>query len=185
MKKDILKKISVPENVEIKIEGETIEVSGPLGKINKKISLKGNKIIRNNNELIIEKRNATKNDKKVINSIARHIQNSFVGVVNGYEYQLQICSIHFPITVTIDNQKKELKIKNFLGETKERVVKILPNVNITIDGDIIKVKSIDKEMAGQQAANIEIASKVKGRDRRIFQDGIWIIKKEKGKQEMN
>lgn len=116
-----------------------------------------------------------KNHKKIIKTTEAHIKNMILGVTEGYEYRLQICSVHFPITASADKEK--LSIKNFLGETKERKAKILPNVQLKVEGDIIKITSADKEAAGQTAANIETATKIKNRDRTRFQDGIWIIQK--------
>lgn len=183
MKKDIKKVINIPEGVEAKIELPKIIVQGPLGKVERSFKIKGIAIKNEDKKIIIEKERATKKEKKVINSITSHIKNMIKGVIVGYEYKLQICSIHFPITVNIDKQNKLLIIKNFLGESKDRTVKLLPNVEVNIEGDIISVKAIDKEAAGQQAANIEMATRIRARDRRVFQDGIWIIKKEKGKGE--
>ncbi len=181
MKKKLIKKIEIPEKTELKLELPKIIVSGPLGSIEKKFKFKGITIKKENNSLIIQHEKATKKDKKMINTIASHIYNMIRGVNKGYEYKLQICSTHFPISVKIDKENNLLIIKNFLGENKDRTVKIIPGVDVKIEGDIIKVSSINKELAGQQAANIEIVSKIKGYDRRIFQDGIWIIKKEKGR----
>ena len=39
------------------------------------------------------------------------------------------------------------------------------------------VSGIDKEAVGQTAANIERSTTVKKRDRRVFQDGIYLIEK--------
>ena len=47
-----------------------------------------------------------------------------------------------------------------------------------IDRDKIVVSGIDKEAVGQTAANIERCTTVKGRDRRVFQDGIYLLSKE-------
>ena len=41
----------------------------------------------------------------------------------------------------------------------------------------VVVKGADREKVGQTAANIESACKIKKRDRRVFQDGIYIVSK--------
>ena len=46
-----------------------------------------------------------------------------------------------------------------------------------IDNQIIEVDSYDIEKAGQVATSIEKGSKVKNKDRRVYQDGIFIIEK--------
>lgn len=183
MKKEIKKIINVPENVNVEINLPRIKVDGPLGKIERVFNVKNIELFKENGKIIINKVNATKNEKRLINSIASHINNMINGTIKGYEYKLQICSIHFPITVKIDKTNNLFIIKNFLGENKDRIVKLKPSVEINVDGDIVTVKSINKEMAGQQAADIEAATRIRARDRRIFQDGIWIIKKEKGRRE--
>ena len=71
----------------------------------------------------------------------------------------------------------EIIIKNFLGEKIPRKSKILMGVDIKIEGDTITVRSQNKELAGQTAANLETATKVKNKDLRVFQDGIYITSK--------
>ncbi|HLC99276.1 MAG TPA: 50S ribosomal protein L6, partial [Candidatus Nanoarchaeia archaeon] len=75
----------------------------------------------------------------------------------------------------------EFNVANFLGEKTPRKLKIKDGVKVKVEGEFVVVEGIRKEDAGQVAANIEILTKVKGRDRRIFQDGIYIIEKD-GKQ---
>jgi len=88
---------------------------------------------------------------------------------------MEICNIHFPMNVKVEGNR--MIIKTFLGEQVDRTAKILPNVNVDIKGNKITITSHDKEAAGQTAANIETATKVKGRDRRIFQDGIFLTER--------
>ena len=133
------------------------------------ISLKDNKIF-------LENKKATKNEKKMINTLSSHIENMIRGVQKKFEYHLKVCYVHFPFT--LKNEGKKVMIKNFLGEKIERVVKIPEGVEVEVKKDIILVKSVDKELAGQASANFETATKVRRRDRRVFQDGIYIIKKD-------
>jgi large subunit ribosomal protein L6 len=169
---DLKEEIEIPGNVNIKLESYTLTLKGPKGEITKKFPMK---IKHEGNKFIIEHKNATKNQKKLIKTSMAHIKNMINGVLEGYEYSLQICSVHFPMNVTAT--KENVIIKNFLGETKERKAVILPNVSVEIKGDIIKVSAADIEAAGQTSANIESSLRVKNKDRRIFQDGIWIIEK--------
>ena len=83
--------------------------------------------------------------------------------------------MHFPITTKIEGN--EFIIKNFLGERKDRKAKILPGVEVKVDGEMITLEGSDKEKTGQTAANIEQATKVRNKDRRIFQDGIFMLEK--------
>ena len=181
MKKEIKKIIKIPEKIEIKLEVPKMIVNGPKGSIEKTFKIKDITIKKENSDVIITHKKASRKDKKLVNTIAAHIVAMIKGVNEGYEYQLQVCSTHFPTSVKVDKEKNILVIKNFLGENKDRIVKIREGVEVKIEGDKIKINSVNKELAGQQAADIEIASRIKKRDRRVFQDGIWIIKKEKGR----
>ena len=71
----------------------------------------------------------------------------------------------------------ELIINNFLGERKPRSARILPGAKVEIGKDEVSITGIDKEQVGQTMANIEQATKVRGFDIRIFQDGIYLVDK--------
>jgi large subunit ribosomal protein L9e len=47
------------------------------------------------------------------------------GLTEGFKYKLQAVSVHFPITMKIDEAKNELMIKNFLGEKKDRIINVV------------------------------------------------------------
>jgi large subunit ribosomal protein L6 len=175
MKKELYQEIEIPEGVEAEIDKTVLKVSGPEGKSEKKFSTNNLEFKKEGNKIIVGNKKATKKEKKLMNTIASHIKNMIKGVQEKFEYQLKICFSHFPINVEIKD--KEAVIKNFLGEKIPRKTKILENVEAEIDKDIIKVRSVNKELAGQVAANFEIATKIKKKDKRVFQDGIFIINK--------
>lgn len=179
MKKDMIKKIDVPEGIEVETKGRTIVVRKGDDELTFDSRIEGLKIIKENNQLVIERKDANKNDKKRINSLVSHIESYLKGLDKKFEYKLQICSVHFPMTAKIE--KGSLVIKNFFGERKDRILTLNPKVNVKIDNDIITVSSSSKALAGQQAARIEGLTRVTEKDKRVFQDGIWIIKKEKGR----
>lgn len=178
MRKNIVEKIKT-EGVEIEIEKQQLTYL-VIAKLNDKTierKFKAKKIIieKIGDEIVIKANNATKKEKKMIKTIKSHIKNMIRGLKQPWVYKLEICFSHFPISVSIVN--KQMVIKNFFGEKNPRYVKLLDGVDVEIKGNIIEVKSHDKELAGRQAALIEQATRITDKDRRIFQDGIWIIEK--------
>ena len=176
MKKEIFQTVEIPEGVSVQLEDSKLTVKGPEGELSRDFRLGKVQIKINEKEISIGNKSATKNEKKVINTLRAHIQNMIKGVKEKFVYKLKICYGHFPFTVKQEGNK--IKIKNFLGEKFERVVNIPEGIEIEINKEIITVKSTNKELAGQASANFEVATKIRGRDKRKFQDGIYIVEKD-------
>jgi len=175
MKKKLYQTIKIPAGVEISVKGNEINVRGPEGEVVKELNFGVLNVKVENSELKIGHDSATKNEKKMINTLVAHIKNMIKGVQNNFEYTLKVASSHFPMTVKMEGNIAI--IKNYYGEKTDRRTKMPKGVTVTVNKDIITVKSPDKELAGQAAANFENATKVRNRDRRIFQDGVYITNK--------
>ena len=170
---ELRREIEIPEGTKVEIKNKEIHAKRDGNEIKKRFP----KVLveKEGNKIIVKTKKATKREKKQINTIFSHINNLLKGLEEKFVYKLQICAIHFPMTVRVENN--EIRIKNFLGETKERNARILKGVEVKIEGEIITVESHDKESAGQTAANIEKSAEIKNKDKRIFQDGIFMIEK--------
>ena len=169
------KELELPEGVSVKIDG-TIKLTGPQGEVEKKLTHPKIKISSEGNKITLESKKATKTEKKILNAFQAHLKNMLKGVTEKHVYKLKICSGHFPMNVSISNN--EFLVKNFLGESVPRKLIIKPGAELKIEGSEIIITSTSKETAGQVAADIEQLTKVKNKDLRIFQDGIWIIEKD-------
>ena len=120
-------------------------------------------------------KNAAKKEKTMIGTYSAHIKNLLAGVKSGFDYKLKICSGHFPMTVAVE--KNKVMINNFMGEKVPRSARIFLGVDVKVEGDTITVSGFDREKVGQSAANIELATRRPGFDKRIFQDGCYIVSK--------
>jgi large subunit ribosomal protein L6 len=175
MKKSFEKQIELPEKVEAKLEGNKLTIKGPAGEDSREFKLGKINFKIKDKKIILNYANTTKKEKKIINTTTAHIKNMIKGSQDQFIYELKIAASHFPMTVKVEGNKA--LIKNFLGEKVDRICSIPKGAEVKVDRGIITVKSHSKEIAGQTAANFETATRITKRDRRTFQDGIFMINK--------
>ncbi|OIO80524.1 50S ribosomal protein L6 [Candidatus Pacearchaeota archaeon CG1_02_32_132] len=175
MKKILSEQIKIPEGIECKASGNKIEFKKGDKNSFVEIKLRGGEILVQDGNLILGHKRANKKELKIIKSDIAHIKNVFKGLNDDFVYKLEICNVHFPMNVKVEGDK--VLISNFLGEKITRVSKISPGVKVEVKNKEIIVSGSDIGKTGQTAANLEKASKVRVRDRRIFQDGIFITEK--------
>jgi len=175
MNKDLERVIEIPEEVKVVISGNKFTINNGKKELIRNFDMgKVNAVVKDNS-IILTAKGATRRESKMIGTIWAHLKNMIKGISEEFIYELEICNAHFPMNVK--KEEDNIIIKSFLGETTKRISKVLPNVNVEIKGNKITIKSNDIEAAGQTAANLEKATKLTGRDRRIFQDGIYITNK--------
>ncbi|HIJ10983.1 TPA: 50S ribosomal protein L6 [Candidatus Woesearchaeota archaeon] len=175
MKEDLRREIVLGEGVTAQLDGRVLVVKGPKGEVSRDFRHPKISISIESGKIVLEAKKGTKREKTGIGSFESHIKNMVKGVVDPFVYTLKICSGHFPMNVAVSGQ--ELTIKNFLGEAVPRKVQLQEGTIVKINGTDITITSPDKEKAGQTAARIESLCRITNRDRRIFQDGIYIVDK--------
>ena len=175
MKHKIEEIIEIPPGLTCEFRNKNFTCKNNSNEVSRIIDVPRIEIIIRENKIILTAEKGSKKELKMIKSQTAHIKNLFLGLKNKFIYKLEACNVHFPMTLKAENGK--LIINNFLGEKVRRLAEILPGVELDIKGPQITLSSHDKDAAGKTAANIERATKIKNRDRRIFQDGIFIVEK--------
>lgn len=171
--------INIPEGVDAAINNREIIVKGPKGELKKDFDdpryNKAVEISKEDSTIKIVSVSDKRKIKALVGTLGKHITNMIRGVTNGYKYTMKVYYSHFPIAISVKGN--EVHIKNFIGEKGARIAKIVGTATVSVGKDEISVSGIDIESVGQTAANIEQACKLSKRDRRIFQDGIFIAEK--------
>jgi large subunit ribosomal protein L6 len=167
--------INIPKGTNVTKDNNYIIVKGKLGELRKEFKTKLININVDSDKLVLESVNDRTKTVAILNTVNSIISNMISGTEKKYVYTLRGVYSHFPLTLAVKG--KTFVINNYLGEKKSRVIDIPDNVEITVKGKDVIVKSIDKNLAGTIAGLIENSVKPKNRDRRIFQDGVYIITK--------
>lgn len=167
--------VEIPEGVEAKIENGMFSCKKGEAEVSKVIEIPGTEIKVAEGKVTFSAAKVNKKGAAMVRTGASHVQNMFKGLSEKFVYKLEVCNVHFPMTVKAEGDK--VVIGNFLGEKTNRTAKILKGVDVEIKGSEITVSGHDLEKTGQTAANLEQASKVPKKDKRVFQDGIFMTEK--------
>ena len=174
MEKELRQIVTVPEDITVAAPDEnTLTVKGPKGELTRTFKSHRLHISTKGKEITLEGKPNNRQTLDLLMSVDAHINNMVEGLKYGYKYELKIVYSHFPMTAKVEG--KEVKIMNFTGEKFDRTSKIVGETQVEVKGEDIKVTGISKEDVGQTAANLEIATKLRGKDIRRFQDGIYLV----------
>ncbi len=168
-------RIAVPEGVVASVEGKRVKVSGPKGTVTMTFEIPWLELTAEGKEIVVRVPLERRKHKAMLGTVQAHLRNAFKGVKEGWSQRLRIVYAHFPISVKVEADKKRVLILNFLGEKAPRVAEIVGDVQVRVEGDEVIVEGADKYEVGQTAWNIEKATRIKRRDPRVFQDGIYRV----------
>ena len=107
-----------------------------------------------------------------------HIDNMFVGVIQGFNYKMRFVYSHFPINVTLAG--KNVEIRNFLGEKRVRKIELPEGVEFVRSADTkdqIEFNGNDITVVSLICARIQQATNIRHKDIRKFLDGIYVSEK--------
>jgi len=171
------KTVTVPSGTNVDVHGFHVKVHGSKGTLERDFATplfaSIIKLTKDGDKIKVLSSSDKRTYKAMVGTIVAHINSMIKGVNHGYTRKLKIVFMHFPFTVKVNGDT--VFVTNFLGEKSPRKSKIVGNTKVEIKGDEIIVTGINKEDVGQTAGNLETTAKVKRFDRRVFQDGIFII----------
>ena len=170
--------VDIPEGITVTLNKHMLGFVGPLGKTYKSFrSIPVNiKIVEN--KVKLKTIYSKKRDYAILHTARSIIRNICEGLIVGYTIKMKVVYAHFPITVKVEGRK--ILIENFQGERAPRITHIVGNTKVIPKGeDVILTGEVWTDIT-QTAANIELKTKVKNKDHRVFLDGIYAFEKTKG-----
>jgi len=169
--------LEIPDGISVSLEDRIISVKGKLGTIKKDFTKLPAFLSIENNIVKIEPYGTRRKDFAISKTAQSIINNMIKGVQNGYKYRMKIVFAHFPITVKIKDGK--VHVENFFGERKARISNIVgDSTKVAIEGDDVVITGPHLEHVSQTAANIELSTRVKNKDQRVFLDGVYVYSRE-------
>ena len=172
-----MNEIVLPSEVSITKQENLIITKGSFGSVQKDFTKMPATIDLQDNKITIKSRGNRKKDFALVNTLQSVINNMIKGSSQGFTYRLKIVFAHFPISIKIKG--KDIVVENFFGERSPRTSKIIGNdTKVSVEGEDIIVKGPNIENVSQTAANLELATRIKNKDSRVFLDGVYIYSKE-------
>jgi len=173
--KELIYNVDLPEGVTISMDNHDVKLSGPRGELSRNFKHSMISLSEDKGNVKLVGKKLRRKEKALIGTWRAHLKNMAQGVSSGFLYEMKIVFAHFPMKVSVKGNV--IDVANFLGEKTTRHANICGDVKVIVKGDKVTIEGNNVEDVGQTAANLERATIVKGRDIRVFQDGIYVISK--------
>jgi large subunit ribosomal protein L6 len=142
--------VPVPAGVDVKIDGQHIEVKGPKGTLSRTVA-DPITIDRNEAGEVVLHRPDDERYSKAMHGLSRTlVANMIEGVTNGYERPMEIVGVGYRVI-----SKGPTQLEFNLGFSHPVIVDAPEGITFKVDGNArFSVLGIDKEVVGEVAANI-------------------------------
>ena len=167
--------ITIPEKVKVILNGNNVNIDGPLGKKTLKIDSEFFDLnINKSKELSIKPKKIDQKSKRLWGMNRSLLNNAILGANQGYAKILELTGVGFRATI----KGKQLNLQ--LGFSHDINFDIPESIKITVEKQtIIKINGIDKQLVGTVAAKIKTfrpPEPYKGKG--IKEVGQYILRKE-------
>lgn len=144
------KPITIPENVEVKIENNTITIKGPKGTLQREIH-PNIQLIQEGSIINVKRKNDEPKNRSLHGLTRTLINNMVVGVTNEFKRELQINGVGYRA------QKQGNKLILSLGYSHPVEIEEPEGITFEVSNQTqIIVRGINKELVGQTAAVIRM-----------------------------
>ena len=167
--------LEIPDEVSAEMDHLDLTVEGPNGSVTRRLWYPDVDVSVEDGAVVIQSDEDDAKTNSTLGTFESHVRNMFHGVTDGWEYEMEVFYSHFPMKVRVEND--EVVIENFLGEKAPRRTTIHGDTEVSVDGEELTLSGSDIEAVGQTAADIEQLTRVKDKDIRVFQDGVYITAK--------
>lgn len=149
------KPLPVPDGVKIRVDGQTITVEGPLGKLGFQFRPRISVAYDEKVKLLTVTRRSDERMSRALHGLTRAvIQNMIVGVTRGFEKRLEIVGVGY--IAAVQNGVLQLRV----GFANELQKPIPEGLDVTCpDQQHILIKGIDKQQVSQFAAEVRALRK--------------------------
>jgi large subunit ribosomal protein L6 len=143
--------ITIPEKVKVAINGNILNIDGPLGKQSLNIDTKVFDLdIKEGKEISIKPKKINEGIKRLWGMNRSLVNNAIIGTSSGYEKTLELTGVGYRAAL----KGKQLNLQ--LGFSHDINFDIPDNIKITVEKQtIIKINGIDKQLVGTVAAKIK------------------------------
>ena len=169
------KKILIPKEVNLSINGDSLDIKGPFG--SKKINLDTKLFevnVSKNNELSIKPKRKNDDIKKMWGMNRSHLNNAVIGVYKGFVKTLEMTGVGYKAAI------KGNSLNLQLGYSHDTDFEIPKDVKISVEKQtIIKISGLDKQLVGTVASKIKSfrpSEPYKGKG--IKEKGEYVLRKE-------
>ncbi len=147
------KPIKIPENVEVKIEGSRVTVSGPKGELERKVN-RGISVEKENGSIVVSSPGKSKRERAMWGLNRALLANMVRGVTEKYRIGLEMRGLGYGASVSGD--KLVLKV----GYSHPVELDIPEGLEVSVENKtIINIQGVDKQLVGQFAAKIRALRK--------------------------